>query len=830
MAGQNGSSEAAAPAERQSRQRVVLRQEVATKLQARILTWSVIALNVLFVCFAVALFSVHNQSTITASEARSTYWGRLGIAVACQAALLWTGLWQVLAVRQSKREGRVWSHRQHYFAWTAGGLMCLHTAYAAFILASLSSTLAQPNCGYNWRVLAVLQFFQWTFFSASLFFVLARMKNLVLWRGPGALDMPPDYRLLMDRPYRDQARAHLAILSVWMLLEGAALFGMITRLKKLDTTSLPTYSCDLDLKALSCERSTSQIVSSALTFALVITMVLIWLHLVRRALADHEQLPFTHYRSTHMFIRVQSRVVSAVFTAIIFSLLFMSLVPTLQGNCVAAADSQVGNVAVDLSMTVAAVVLALLYMPKAQALDSPLLQEFLQDFSWTQQGIAAAVEARNKRLLQSEAVDSSAKASTEEAMTNLVGFLPAAAMAGVAKLTGVQDMAGAVQQLSREPMFCMETAIRLFYWVRLAYRQEQALDGEFVNAATALPLFGLDQHVTVWDDKTDTHCVLGWSASQVVLAFRGTASLQNAMTDIKAWKITLAPHRRVRGELVKAHAGFATAWLNNGFNEKVLGKLREVDAARTGSGPLRIWLTGHSLGGALAILAAVEIRRAFPDSQMSCYTFGCPRVGNAAFTAEQEEAVPDTWAILNGMDPIPWIPKLGFKRAGNRVSINVKGDLILRPTYFEVSVMQRGNNTKHHMTGSYALSLAAILKAQFVPSKAFPGGAEGVRQLAAAMDLGAALTLRHMEIAALEDQKQLPSLLELGTSKQPVDPSKRGRLAGCAGACGSWDCWPCGAAQELSKLDKEHGGGEGGGADANAAVNGQPILAREEVT
>jgi hypothetical protein len=67
------------------------------------------------------------------------------------------------------------------------------------------------------------------------------------------------------------------------------------------------------------------------------------------------------------------------------------------------------------------------------------------------------------------------------------------------------------------------------------------------------------------------------------------------------------------------------------------------------------------------------------------------------------------------MDPIPWIPKLGFKRAGNRVSINVKGDLILRPTYFEVSVMQRGNNTKHHMTGSYALSLAAILKAQVRP-------------------------------------------------------------------------------------------------------------------
>jgi hypothetical protein len=34
----------------------------------------------------------------------------------------------------------------------------------------------------------------------------------------------------------------------------------------------------------------------------------------------------------------------------------------------------VGNTAVDLSMTLAAVVLGLLYMPKATALDSPLLQ------------------------------------------------------------------------------------------------------------------------------------------------------------------------------------------------------------------------------------------------------------------------------------------------------------------------------------------------------------------------------------------------------------------------------------------------------------------------
>ena len=58
-------------------------------------------------------------------------------------------------------------------------------------------------------------------------------------------------------------------------------------------------------------------------------------------------------------------------------------------------------------------------------------------------------------------------------------------------------------------------------------------------------------------------------------------------------------------------------------------------------------VTGHSLGGALATLAALEARRACPDTtklDISCYTFGAPRTGNHAFAREYNRAVPDTWA------------------------------------------------------------------------------------------------------------------------------------------------------------------------------------------
>jgi hypothetical protein len=59
---------------------------------------------------------------------------------------------------------------------------------------------------------------------------------------------------------------------------------------------------------------------------------------------------------------------------------------------------------------------------------------------------------------------------------------------------------------------------------------------------------------------------------------------------------------------------------------------------------------GHSLGGALATLAAMDIRKACPDEatlDISCYTFGAPRTGNHAFAYEYNELVPDTWGIIN---------------------------------------------------------------------------------------------------------------------------------------------------------------------------------------
>ncbi len=95
-----------------------------------------------------------------------------------------------------------------------------------------------------------------------------------------------------------------------------------------------------------------------------------------------------------------------------------------------------------------------------------------------------------------------------------------------------------------------------------------------------------------------------------VATFRGTeaGNLEDALTDM----LTL-PVGWFAGGMV--HAGFATGY--SAMRPRLLDLLS--------GGPRRLLLTGHSLGGALANLAAVD----FPHAEL--LTFGAPRVGNSDF-------------------------------------------------------------------------------------------------------------------------------------------------------------------------------------------------------
>ena len=79
----------------------------------------------------------------------------------------------------------------------------------------------------------------------------------------------------------------------------------------------------------------------------------------------------------------------------------------------------------------------------------------------------------------------------------------------------------------------------------------------------------------------------------------------------------------------------------------------------------QIYCTGHSLGGALATLAAFDISRAMEwvnrPTKIICYTFGAPRIGNYAFAETYNRLVPETWNVVNDqvqLDVPPTVPML----------------------------------------------------------------------------------------------------------------------------------------------------------------------------
>lgn len=64
-------------------------------------------------------------------------------------------------------------------------------------------------------------------------------------------------------------------------------------------------------------------------------------------------------------------------------------------------------------------------------------------------------------------------------------------------------------------------------------------------------------------------------------------------------------------------------------------------------GAVPVICVGHSLGGALATICALEIAHRFKTAiSLQTYTFGCPRVGDRRFANEYDRRVPFTFRFV----------------------------------------------------------------------------------------------------------------------------------------------------------------------------------------
>jgi predicted lipase len=165
--------------------------------------------------------------------------------------------------------------------------------------------------------------------------------------------------------------------------------------------------------------------------------------------------------------------------------------------------------------------------------------------------------------------------------------------------------------------------------------------------------------------------------AQAILAFRGSQTLgdwlYNANVELVAWD---GPGRVHHGFL----AALDACW--SGIAE----------AAQQLAGQKPLLLTGHSLGGAMAMLAADRLHRLGAPAA-AVVTFGSPKVGDEVFAAAYgENYAGRSVSLLNQGDPVPWLPVLNseFALAGESFQFSHSGDLNPRPPQWQAMLMLVG--------------------------------------------------------------------------------------------------------------------------------------------
>jgi triacylglycerol lipase len=165
------------------------------------------------------------------------------------------------------------------------------------------------------------------------------------------------------------------------------------------------------------------------------------------------------------------------------------------------------------------------------------------------------------------------------------------------------------------------------------------------------------------------------TGEEIFVVFRGTDTIDEWIKDAEFFQVpyTFVPDGG------KTEEGFTKVY--NSIHESIVDKVNDLIESENFT---TLFVTGHSLGAALATLAIPELIENTAFSQPIMYNFASPRVGDATFMRLYDSLIDNSLRVYNTRDEVPTLPPrfLGYTHVKTGTAI-VFGKPIRDPFDFE---------------------------------------------------------------------------------------------------------------------------------------------------
>lgn len=147
--------------------------------------------------------------------------------------------------------------------------------------------------------------------------------------------------------------------------------------------------------------------------------------------------------------------------------------------------------------------------------------------------------------------------------------------------------------------------------------------------------------------------------NRLIISFRGTESLKDITTDLKVTKIKY-------DENIRVHRGFYEQLFRSKIYDEFYEQLKEL----SNQYGYDIYVTGHSLGGALSSLFTYRLASEYPNLIINNITFASPRIGNYYWkSAFNSMTNIKALRVYVNSDPIPLTPSFNYWHIGKQLKL-----------------------------------------------------------------------------------------------------------------------------------------------------------------